>query len=439
MWTGQRRLSIFTACLLTQALAAGAQTDPILTDCATPEPVVVPEALPEIRIDGRTLSTTDDDAYRPVAVAVEGGYMVAGATVSDAGRDILLARLDGETGEVLGGTVVGGSGDDVAQALAVGAKGQIVLAGSSDSHDLAPGQRAASGRDGFALTLDAESLKVVEAAFVATEGEDSIRAVVRTESGEMLLAGTSDGEVIPTASGQSLTTVFPRGAREQQTYFVARAEGASAAITGVFDAAPVETLDAWIDCKGEPVVGVLPLAAAAGCGGWPDLEYTMGAYNENYHIDHDWGNPPPGAGSPPGGFGYHALRWKSYWANSLTIGNPWTVDWTLAPSGTPIPKGGTVCGQASELNTLEGNVFANNGTPDNPGGTWLCGQHSEVQELGLIAAFLSQRWGTPTYTNFVDRLPSPEQQHTVGIEKTTFEVVCPGGPSTYNGETLDDL
>ncbi|MEM7351789.1 MAG: hypothetical protein AAF657_13410, partial [Acidobacteriota bacterium] len=46
---------------------------------------------------------------------------------------------------------------------------------------------------------------------------------------------------------------------------------------------------------------------------------------------------------------------------------------------------------------------------------------------------------TPTYTNFVDRLPSPEQQHTVGIEKTTFEVVCPGGPSTYNGETLDDL
>ncbi len=440
------RVCALVACLLCPTIGAEAQIEPTLTECTTAAPVVVPEALPDIRIgpgkQTRTLVTTGTDAYRPVATEVEGGYVLVGATVNGTNRDLLIARLDDETGEVLGGTVVGGSGDDVARAITLGPEGKIVIVGSTSSEDLANDQGPMGGYggyDGFALTLDPDSFELIGASFLGSEADDSIDAVVADSSGSLILAGTSKGDVTPESDTHSLITLFPVDADVNQRYFVARqSTGELPQVTDVFEAPAVETLSAWLDCDGKTVVGVLPLAQSA-CGGWPDLEYTMSEYTEDYDLDHDWNNPPPGVGNPPGGWGFHALRWKFYSANGNNPPNPWTVDWTLAPFNTPIPKLGLSCGDHTDLNALENNVFLQNGQANNPGGSWLCGQHTEVQELALIAAFLSQRWGTATYTTLVDRDSGQHREYTSAIEKTTFEVICPGGPSTYNGETLDDL
>ncbi len=66
----------------------------------------------------------------------------------------------------------------------------------------------------------------------------------------------------------------------------------------------------------------------------PDLVYEQDQIAQDYDIDTDWGNPL--LGFPPGGFGFHALRWKEYHANATAF-PPFVLDWSLVTS-PDVPK-----------------------------------------------------------------------------------------------------
>ena len=74
------------------------------------------------------------------------------------GSDVLLATLDMENGDVLFATYLGGSGDDVARALAAGPGKRLYLTGYTSSSDLplaAPVQAHTSGTgDGFVMGIN---------------------------------------------------------------------------------------------------------------------------------------------------------------------------------------------------------------------------------------------------------------------------------------------
>jgi hypothetical protein len=414
-----------------------------LIDCADPEPVVLLDELPAIALPGGTgdaLLRKGPLAYLPAVTATATGFVIAGATGSSENRDILVAGLGGEGG-VTFVTVIGGSGDDYASSIAVAADGALLIGGSTTSPDLVPGGRPLGGSNGFVVRIDPAALKVSSGFLLDAGGNETLSSIAVGRDGSLLLGGSHDGKLVATGSTQTITTLFPEKAKAERSYFVATADAqlTQPAIALTFEAAALTRFKVWFDCYGNPVIGAPPVSNSP-CPGSSPMVYTMSEYDEDYDIDHDWNNPPPGVGYPPGGMGFHALRWKYYRANSqLDPGDPpIEVDWTLAPEdGEPgaIPKSGVDCYQAGELNALENIVFTQDGDVVNPRGDWVCDSHWHGQILALRAAYYATRWGSPTYAVLSD---NDDDYIPVAVERTTFEVLCPFG-DVYNGETLEDI
>lgn len=187
------------------------------------------------------LGGAGEDRVAGLAVAGAGGVWVTGETTSNdfpittggayhGGRDAFLLHLD-ETGSgaptVAYGAYWGGSGPDRAAAVAVGAEGDIYLAGTSGSADAnfgVPVQvRPRGGLDGFVLRLDAAALTPVYSSFIGGTMEDAAAAVAVGPGGDAFVAGTSASSDFP------FINAAPGALRGASDAFVARVSGDGAA------------------------------------------------------------------------------------------------------------------------------------------------------------------------------------------------------------------
>lgn len=160
------------------------------------------------------LGGADVDELRALALDASGAVVVAGSTLgadvpvtpgaaqpaSAGGRDALLARLsaDGATLELC--TYLGGGGDDEARGLALGAFGELVVAGRSASADFpvtAGGGAPAGGQDAFVAKLPAAGGALLHAALLGGAGDDEACGLALDGFGAALLGGTTDSAALP--------------------------------------------------------------------------------------------------------------------------------------------------------------------------------------------------------------------------------------------------
>lgn len=397
---------------------AAAQTcsRPIKIDCLHARPAVMPEAR---------------FAY--------------GATASG---DAWVARFDKGSSEPVWRTKIAGAGRQSIAAVALRQNGELLVAGDSTSKNL-PGFAGQNHgrRDGIVLRLDGKSGRLLGGSFVGGADDDSLTGVAEGASREVLVAGHSATPPKPLGKAPGeLTVLVPASASPEAATTLAFVSSLGPAGEAELFRHPLGRLAVkfprvWIDCWGHIVVGV-SFQMAAPCGGaFPDLVYEQEQIAQDYDIDTDWNNPL--LGFPPGGFGFHALRWKEYFANSL-VSPPFTLDWSLVTSPAVPKDGNPTCTDAADLNTLETQVLLQNGVPVDPLGSWMCGNHTDLGQLSLFAAYLHGKWGTPVYTHFGywNNLQTPDwtwYTHPAAIERTVFEPYCLWDPNAYQGETLEDL
>ncbi len=363
--------------------------------------------------------------------------------------DAWVARFDKGKDKPVWRTRIGGSGVESVEAVALRANGgELLVAGGSTSKTIA-GFRGAGwgGGDGIFFRLEAGSGRMLGGSFVGGADDDVLTGVAEGKNREVLVAGHSGKPLKPIgrAPGELTLLVPASTAPEAATTLAFVSSLGPAGDAEVFrhplGRIPVKVPRVWIDCWGNLVVGVAFQMAAPCNGGFPDLIYEQDQIAQDYDIDSDWNNPL--LGYPPGGWGFHALRWKEYHANA-TANPPYVLDWSLVTS-PDVPKDwNPSCYDAGSLNTLETQVLLQNGVPTDPPGGWMCGNHTDVAQLSLFAAYLHSRWGTPVYTHFgyYDNLQTPNwtwYTHPAAIERTVFEPYCMGNPNAYQGETLEDL
>lgn len=363
--------------------------------------------------------------------------------------DAWVARFERGATEPSWRVVLGGSGSDSVATVTLSRGGaELLVAGATTSPALTGfAGRNSGGRDGFVARLDAANGRLLSGVFVGGAGDEELSGVVADRAGNILVSGIGASAgfgtvpaavsvVEPTsASGDGspvfLSTLDASLAREQSRFALGKIR--------------VKKPRIWIDCNGNVVVGVVSLSSTGCNGSWPDLVYEQDQIAEDYDIDHDWMDMTGNLGYPPGGWGYHALRWKEYHANDQLppLDPPYILDWALGPPAN-IPKTSTPgCFEGGTLNQLETQIYLKNSVVTDPPGGWVCGNHADFAQLALYAAHFFYRWGTPVYTQLGnwDNLNGPWvwQTHPVGLERVTFEPFCPFDPNGYSGETLDDL
>jgi hypothetical protein len=183
-----------------------------------------------------------------LAVDASGDVFVAGATYSSdfpgttggaqsaprGGRDAFVARLDNGLRTMIRATYLGGAGNDDALALKVDAAGNVFVAGTTDSTDLAGiagGAQATpgGGTDAFVARFDNALTSLVQATYLGGAGADSGAALALDAAGRVFVAGTTSSTNFPGTSGGA-QPVHGGGAIVADG-FAARLEGSLAVLT----------------------------------------------------------------------------------------------------------------------------------------------------------------------------------------------------------------
>lgn len=133
----------------------------------------------------------------------------AGATVQrGAGYDLFAVRLS-ESGALEHSAILGGEGNDGAEAVAVAPDGSVLVAGSTTSAQLPlvePFQAALNGpADGLVLRLDGATGALLASSYLGGSGLDDARAVAIDGDGAVYVAGNTDSRDLPRAQGSQPT------------------------------------------------------------------------------------------------------------------------------------------------------------------------------------------------------------------------------------------
>lgn len=155
-----------------------------------------------------------------LAVDASGDVFVAGATNSSdfpgttggaqlaprGGRDAFVARLDNGLRTMIRATYLGGAGNDDALALKVDAAGNVFVAGTTDSTDLAGvagGAQATlgGGSDAFVARFDNALRSLVQATYLGGAGADSGAALALDAAGRVFVTGTTSSTNFPGTGG----------------------------------------------------------------------------------------------------------------------------------------------------------------------------------------------------------------------------------------------
>jgi hypothetical protein len=111
------------------------------------------------------------------------------------GDDAFVAKFDASSGVLLGASYLGGAGNDAARDVAVNASGQIVVAGETNSSNFptagALQGALAGGKDGFVAKLSASLSTLVASTYAGGSADDSIAALALGPGGDVFVAGTT--------------------------------------------------------------------------------------------------------------------------------------------------------------------------------------------------------------------------------------------------------
>jgi len=171
--------------------------------------------------DGSTLlyatyfGAEGDDTPLDIAVTDDGQAVIVGSTDSQSfpsadrersnsarGLDAFAIRLDASGAALLGAELFGGSGADVARAVALDPAGAIWLAGRTDSPDLpvsvpAPQPAPGGGADGFLIRLDEGPEAAHFATYLGGANEDAANAIAIDATGRVIVAGVTRSADFP--------------------------------------------------------------------------------------------------------------------------------------------------------------------------------------------------------------------------------------------------
>ncbi|MDA0265178.1 MAG: DUF5666 domain-containing protein [Chloroflexi bacterium] len=131
------------------------------------------------------LNVESNDVAYAVRQTQDGGYIVAGSTDGEAGRNIWLVKTD-SGGILVWDQEFGANGSETAYSVLQTADGGYVVAGSTDSIDLASN----GGADFLLLKTDAEG-RPLWTNTLGGEFNDEARSVIETQDGGFALAGTT--------------------------------------------------------------------------------------------------------------------------------------------------------------------------------------------------------------------------------------------------------
>jgi hypothetical protein len=158
---------------------------------------------------GRSIASTSDGHLVAIGEFRDTVKISASTFTSLGGTDVLVAKLDASTGEIIWAKPFGSTGEDAGSAIATDDAGNVYLAGSFDGAITfgGPTMQTAGGRDAFVASLDAAGNHRWSRRFGGTMFDSGRRVAVRGTSvtvvggfsGTMLLNGTTT-----TSAGGSL-------------------------------------------------------------------------------------------------------------------------------------------------------------------------------------------------------------------------------------------
>lgn len=180
------------------------------------------------------LGGSSSDIFSGVATDARGNVYVAGYTTSvdfptasalqgalGGGYDIIVSKLSEDGSSLLYSTYIGGSGDDLATAIAVDASGRAVIVGETGSPDF-PVKNAlqkifgGGTYDAFVTQLSADGSGVVASTYLGGAGSDAANGVALDANGSVFLTGSSSSTNFP------LKGAFQSSLRGPSGVFVAK-------------------------------------------------------------------------------------------------------------------------------------------------------------------------------------------------------------------------
>jgi len=135
------------------------------------------------------LGGAGDDAGRAVALAANGATWIAGRTTGRSGgtADAFFAAISADGADLLPATLLGGRGEDSAEAVGVDPKGRIWVAGTTRSPEF-PGAAAGGA---FVATIDPDSGVLLHAARFGNDG-GTATTLAFGPRGEVYVGGSTD-------------------------------------------------------------------------------------------------------------------------------------------------------------------------------------------------------------------------------------------------------
>ena len=148
------------------------------------------------------------------------------ATSNRGSRDVFIAKFGDGLNNLLASTLLGGSGSDVAYAIAVGINGDVYVGGGTASSDFPTtpdvvGAIYNGGEDGFLSRLDSDLRTLLSSSFLGGTGDDRATSISIDKDGNVSITGSTLSNSFPTPFGR--TIINP--------------EGSSSGFTATFDPA----------------------------------------------------------------------------------------------------------------------------------------------------------------------------------------------------------
>jgi hypothetical protein len=171
----------------------------------------------ETVVASRKFGGKDEDVITGVAVAADGSIWICGYTLSNdlpipaspitgsfkGLMDGFVAKLSPDLKTVLGGMYIGGSGPDRANAIAIGATGDVVVVGEISSSKALPtinsfDESHNGKKDGFFICLDATAKIVNAASYLGGLLDDVMTSVTVDSKNNAVIGGYTSSDDFPT-------------------------------------------------------------------------------------------------------------------------------------------------------------------------------------------------------------------------------------------------
>lgn len=145
-------------------------------------------------------------------------------------RDVIVAKLNADGSALVYSTYVGGSGEEVAQDIAIDGKGQVYITGwtQSSDYDITPNafQKVHAGEaDVFVTKLNPEGSALLYSTYLGGRGEDIGRSIVVDANGQAYVTGYTKSADYDVTSG-----AFQRALGGQSDAFVTKLNASGTAL-----------------------------------------------------------------------------------------------------------------------------------------------------------------------------------------------------------------